>query len=579
MSLQKLLINSLPTCENYERSYMHVDTISHVLVTPTKDFLITIAIDGSLKFWKKTTGGIEFIKQFRAHRTAIQDVACSCDGSFLATISKDKSMKIFDVLNFDMINMFFFDHSPQSCEWIYTPGEAVPEIAVSREDSPVVYVYDGKGTKEPIHTLDLPHKAPVMKIRLNKVFSTVISVDKNSVIEYWSTSKYDFKFPDDRVSFRFKTDTHLFELAKNKTKIHDLQFTESGTHFATSSDDRKIRIFKFSSGKMLRVFDESLDFFANLQQEKQILPNIEYTRRRALEQELEKSEAFAFQRIAFDKSGTFVLYPTSLGVKIINWEKKKCVKTLGKSENFRPLCIALYQGIPDKPTHLDVRAGENPHADKLQMDPTLFCSAFKKNRFFFFTKRDPEASEEGSIVERDIYNEKPSREVMIASMDNPTAPRIYDSAIIHTTMGDIHVNLFGKLCPKTVENFCVHAKNGYYNGHIFHRVIHQFMIQTGDPTGTGTGGESIWGRDFQDEFHPSLKHDKPYTLSMANAGPNTNGSQFFITVVPCTWLDNKHTVFGRVFKGMETVQNISQARTNKSDKPFDDIKIISIKLK
>ncbi len=123
-------------------------------------------------------------------------------------------------------------------------------------------------------------------------------------------------------------------------------------------------------------------------------------------------------------------------------------------------------------------------------------------------------------------------------------------------MGDIHVKLF-KECPKAVENFCVHSKNGYYNGHIFHRVIKGFMIQTGDPTGiivinfylrlvqrnliiniyfsnlgTGSGGESIWGGEFEDEFRSNLKHDRPYTLSMANAGPNTNGSQFFISVIP-----------------------------------------------
>lgn len=185
--------------------------------------------------------------------------------------------------------------------------------------------------------------------------------------------------------------------------------------------------------------------------------------------------------------------------------------------------------------------------------------------------------------------------------------KLYNSATVHTTRGDIHFKLFSGECPKTVENFCVHSKNGYYNGHIFHRVIKGFMIQTGDPTGTGTGGESIWGGDFKDEFHPSLRHDRPYTLSMANAGPNTNGSQFFITVLPTVsttfekakliefrtrtkltvssslsiqpWLDNKHTVFGRVTKGMEVCQNICNAKTNpKTDKPYEDIKIISINL-
>nr|CAD7433938.1 unnamed protein product [Timema monikensis] len=98
--------------------------------------------------------------------------------------------------------------------------------------------------------------------------------------------------------------------------------------------------------------------------------------------------------------------------------------------------------------------------------------------------------------------------------------------------------------------------------------------------GTGTGGESIWGGEFEDEFNSSLRHDRPYTLSMANAGPNTNGSQFFITLIPTPWLDNKHTVFGRVVKGMEVVQNISTVKTNpKTDKPYDDIQIVSITLK
>ncbi|POI33388.1 hypothetical protein CIB84_002860, partial [Bambusicola thoracicus] len=104
-----------------------------------------------------------------------------------------------------------------------------------------------------------------------------------------------------------------------------------------------------------------------------------------------------------------------------------------------------------------------------------------------------------------------------------------------------------------------------------------FMIQTGDPTGTGMGGESIWGGEFEDEFHSTLRHDRPYTLSMANAGPNTNGSQFFITVVPTPWLDNKHSVFGRVTKGMEVVQRISNVKVNpKTDKPYEDISIINI---
>jgi cyclophilin family peptidyl-prolyl cis-trans isomerase len=127
------------------------------------------------------------------------------------------------------------------------------------------------------------------------------------------------------------------------------------------------------------------------------------------------------------------------------------------------------------------------------------------------------------------------------------------SAIIHTGKGDIVVELFIDKTPHTVNNFVFLAKEGFYDGTIFHRVISDFMAQGGDPTGTGSGGP---GYRFADEFHPSLRHDKPGILSMANAGPGTNGSQFFITHIPTPWLDNKHSVFGKVISGMDVLLSI-----------------------
>lgn len=144
--------------------------------------------------------------------------------------------------------------------------------------------------------------------------------------------------------------------------------------------------------------------------------------------------------------------------------------------------------------------------------------------------------------------------------------------IIETNMGNIELELYAKKTPKTVENFLGLVRKGYYDGVIFHRVIDNFMIQGGDPTGTGRGGESIWGREFEDEIRPELKHDSPGILSMANRGPNTNTSQFFITLVPTPWLDGRHTVFGKVIKGMDVVQAIGKVKTTKpGDRPEKDV--------
>lgn len=179
-------------------------------------------------------------------------------------------------------------------------------------------------------------------------------------------------------------------------------------------------------------------------------------------------------------------------------------------------------------------------------------------------------------------------------------------AIIKTNMGEIKIKLFPQFAPKTVENFTTHAKNGYYDGLIFHRVIKDFMIQGGDPTGTGAGGQSIWGHAFPDEFTGEL-HNLRGALSMANAGPNTNGSQFFIVqanncpedfimqmkqidekVFPneCVeayeeiggtpWLDFRHTVFGQVYDGMDVVDAIATLPTKSQDKPVDDVIIETI---
>jgi peptidyl-prolyl cis-trans isomerase B (cyclophilin B) len=150
-------------------------------------------------------------------------------------------------------------------------------------------------------------------------------------------------------------------------------------------------------------------------------------------------------------------------------------------------------------------------------------------------------------------------------------PKKKYTATFKTEKGDIVVELFADKTPMTVNNFVFLAREGFYDGTIFHRVLSDFMAQGGDPTGTGTGGP---GYRFADEFHPSLKHNKPGILSMANAGPGTNGSQFFITHVPTPWLDGKHSVFGQVISGMDVLLSIPPRDPGNRQAPA--VKLISV---
>ncbi|KAF1998098.1 peptidyl-prolyl cis-trans isomeras-like protein [Amniculicola lignicola CBS 123094] len=570
---EKLYRAALPSASRYFKSLMHRDQLSFTTFTPHTDFLITSSIDGVVKFWKKDFGGIEFVKEFRAHTGEIRSVSVSADGRSFATAGSDNSVKIFDVVTFDLLVMLNLDYTPNAVCWVHGGGTSIPQLAVSSEENSWIRIYDGQnGTQEPLHILKTMHKVPVTLMVYNKKFDCVISADQGGLVEYWRPSG-EYVKPDN--VWKKKTMTNLFDFKKAKSVPTSMTISPTGTQFVTFSfPDRMIRIFDFATGRLYRAYDESIQTITDMQQAGtalQKLEDVEFGRRLGAERDLDNPAARARMNVIFDESGHFILFGSVYGVKVINTVTNRCVRVYAQEESFRPLHLSLYQGQPQKKgvTTVEMAASENPLLqDAEARDAMLVSTGSGKVRFYMFTNNNNVAKSE-----RDVQNEKP-RNINAAKQQEAKKTASGTSATIHTTYGDITVRLYPDAAPKAVENFVTHARNGYYNDIIFHRIIRKFMIQTGDPLGNGSGGESIWGKEFEDEFS-TLKHDKPYTLSMANAGPNTNGSQFFITTDKTPWLDNKHTIFGRAVTGLDVVHKIENTKVYK-EKPEEDIKIINI---
>ncbi|KAG0602485.1 hypothetical protein M758_10G017100 [Ceratodon purpureus] len=580
LEFERAFLDALPSAQMYEKSYMHRDVVTHLAVS-SADFFITGSCDGHIKFWKKKGMGIEFVKHFRSHLGPICGLAVSADGLLCCTISDDKAVKIYDVINYDMMAMLKLTFHPNAVEWVFKQGDARAKLAISDKASPFVHIFDARsGSNEPVISKHI-HMGPMKVMKYSPALDIVVSADAKALLEYWNPDTLEF--PTHGLQFKFKTETDLYSLAKAKTVVSSLEVSPDGKQFVTTSPDRRIRVFWFATGKLRRTYDESLEVAQDLQRSDAPLYRldaIDFGRRIAVDREIEKTEGVPPPNAIFDESSNFLLYPTLLGIKVVNLHTNKVARIIGKVENTeRFLRIALYQGgfSSKKVKKLPAAAANVNEQREPLTDPTLLCCAFKKHRLYLFSRREPEDAEDASKG-RDVFNEKPPPEELLAISDigKSTTTSLPENVVMHTTLGDLHIRLYPEECSRTVENFTTHCRNGYYDNLIFHRVMKGFMVQTGDPLGDGTGGQSIWGGEFEDEFHKSLRHDRPFTVSMANAGPNTNGSQFFITTVATPWLDNKHTVFGRVVKGMDVIQAIEKVKTDRNDKPYTDIKILNV---
>lgn len=426
---EQIFLDNLPSCEAYERSFMHRDIISHVRMTKTQ-FLITASVDGYIKFWKKTTTGIEFVKSFKSHVGPIEDISVTDGGSELASIARvDRSVKIFDIVSFDMINMFDLEFEPGCVEWADSTATGNENLLISDSQSSKIYVFDARQAGgEPKRVLNDIHDSIVCRMRLNSRYKLIVSADIKGKLELW-TCRNGFYKPIRQPLLSFnelsETDLGMYE-GKNDDvtgiRIHHISFTPNGQFFAITSSDRMIRVFKLKTGKLVRIFDESIGTLERNHKESPQMSIIDFARKMAIERDIEKNSMTRYENAVFDESGNFLIYPSMLGAKIWNWRNQTHLRSLGKDEtNFRPLCLSLFQGLVFEKT---VRRFNVDTLDSGISDPSLYCSSYKKNRFYCFSNRYFEETtseelggEKIEIKDRDIFNEKPSREETLAAVE------------------------------------------------------------------------------------------------------------------------------------------------------------------
>ena len=592
-------MNYLPMTNNYSISYLQSDIIDNIFCTTKTDFIFTTSNDGVIQFWKKIPRGIEFVKKFRAQLNKITGLSINKDGSMLCTCShKDLFIKIFDIINFDLFDYIQLNYYPCLCEYIIADPKSMNNIiAISEKEKGIIHIYDSNKKKE-ISLVTIHNNSIITGIKFNTKYNICLSTSNVGLIEYWCKSntntkmssdpnKYsygndieneiidesiNFDFPKHSIKFKFKSQTDLFKLYNNnkKNSIINLTLSPRNNYFGVTDKLRNIYIFNFLTAKIVYTITDTV--FSS---------DDEDTKEANIEREIEKYVDSLYQpNIQFDDSEKYLYYPCWEGIKLINLKTNELIKILGKKEKLRFISICLFQGesLRNKSgiiTESKMRNEDNINADKI-IDPLLLANAYKSNRFFIFSKNEPDNKIKRDMMNEDIDELKNKANLNQKNDKNKEIVDLPEKAVIDTTKGEIFIKLFVNECPKTTKNFITLGRRGYYDGLIFHRVIKNFMIQTGDPKGNGTGGESIYGKPFKDEFNENLKHEA-FTVSMANAGPDTNGSQFFITTVPCHWLDNKHTVFGRVYDGSDVVKVIEDTKVDKKNKPYEDIKIVTIR--
>ena len=524
---KKIFLDRLPSSEMYYRSYMHKEQIQFVITSPRYEFVISMSTDGVIKFWHVFESELEAIKTISTHSGPFQSYSITHDEEFFATGTKNGRIFIFRIQSFELISKFDY-HTIDSINLLFINDPKIPLYQLclnfsSNFDFLIIDPFEmlKKENEIPniIKTLKI-HKSLLSCFSFSNNLKISISIDENGIIEFWDCFGNIPKF-----DYNSRFDTDLFLIPRLKLKVISISISNDGNYFALCCSDWTVRIFNILTGKIIQTIKDPIDNSFNYGLDEEF-----YLNKILIEKKYRS--IFNYFNVNFDESNSIIIIPSIFGIgyySIFTGQLLRFIGRVEKNERF------------------------NSIASLTSKLPMIILTSFEKQRFFIFTNKSPNNSK------RDIFNEKIIDEKIpiinkIRKNITQILPKI---AILHTTMGSIKIELFQDKCPLSVENFVVHSRRGFFDNIKIHRVVKDFCIQTGDPTGSGIGGESIWGGTFEDEsLDDGYTFDNAGMVGMANNGKNTNRSQFFITTIPSSFLNGKHTCFAKVIEGMDNIRQM-----------------------
>lgn len=537
------ILSTVPSGEMYFRSYMHRDNLQFVAASQLYKFFITMSVDGIIKFWHADKTEIEFVKQIQPYEGPFNSFSISKDQENIAIGTKNGKIIICRIQSFEMLTKIDLgEKTDVNLCYIQDPNALNQYLAVNLGTEKSIKIINPlKESKE---------EQLIREFSLNNNFITSmsfsfatgigLSVDKSGMIVFWDIYG---KCPNFGYTLFQSNFLELMSIKGTGSKVVSSCFSDDGNSFVVCCSDWLVREFDIRTGKIIRRFSDELDGskMYGLDQDT-------YNTRISLEiQKRENNSYFNAMYIS-----NILVVPSAFGIKFYDSTTGTLMRIIGRielQERYNSVAF-LYSDVP-----------------------MLISTAFDKQRFYLFT------NENGQSGKRDAYNEKVTEEIIKTTAKAPRTvsavlPKI---ANIHTMMGDIKIEMFPDECPLTVENFVTHSKRGYYDNTRIFRVERDFCIQMGDPTGTGIGGESIWGGFFEDEaLDNGHTFDQGYMVGMANEGKNTNGSQFFITNNPAPSLNGKHTCWARVIGGKDIIQKIMTVELDKHRHPVEPILLVNV---